>query len=208
MTQYPESIVIDQKGLNATRRSNIAIYTGIFDRIRTLFAEENNVNKALFSFNSKGGCPTCKGNGVIFTDLAYLEGVESICPDCHGQRYLSEVLEMTYQGKNIMDVLQLSLDECLEFFNDKTIIKTIESLIEVGLAYLTLGQPLDTLSGGVCQRIKLASELHKQGEIYVLDEPTTGPHMADIEVLRKILNKLVDNGSSVIVIEHNVELMR
>ena len=205
---YPQSIVIDQKGLHATRRSNIATYTGIFDRIRTLFAKANDVNKALFSFNSKGGCPTCKGNGVIYTDLAYLEGVESVCPECHGQRYLAEVLEMRYEGKTIMDVLELSLDDAITFFSDKVIVKTLQTLIDVGVSYLTLGQPLDTLSGGECQRIKLASELHKKGEIYILDEPTTGLHMSDIEVLMVILNKLVDNGSTVILIEHNVEVMR
>lgn len=208
LRQYPDSIVIDQRALHATRRSNIATYTGIFDRIRTLFAKENNVNKSLFSFNSKGGCPECKGNGVVFTDLAYLEGVESVCPKCHGDRYLSEVLEMTYKDKNIMDVLDLSLDQAIEFFEDKSIVTTLQTLIDVGVSYLTLGQPLDTLSGGECQRIKLASELHKKGEIYILDEPTTGLHMADIEVLMSILNKLVDNGSTVIVIEHNIELMR
>lgn len=205
---YPESILIDQKSLHATRRSNIATYTGIFDRIRTLFAKENGVNKALFSFNSKGGCAECKGNGIIFTDLAYLEGVESVCPVCHGQRYREEVLTMTYQGKNIKEVLALSLNEAFEFFNDKPIKTTLNTLIEVGVSYLTLGQPLDTLSGGECQRIKLASELHKQGNIYILDEPTTGLHMSDIEVLMTILNKLVDNGSTVVLIEHNVELMR
>lgn len=205
---YPDSIVIDQKALHATRRSNIATYTGIFDRIRTLFAKENNVNKSLFSFNSKGGCPECKGNGVVYTDLAYLEGVESVCPKCHGERYLAEVLLMTYNGKNIMEVLELSLNEALKFFEDKSILNTLQTLNDVGVSYLTLGQPLDTLSGGECQRIKLASELHKKGEIYILDEPTTGLHMADIEVLLKILNQLVDNGSTVIVIEHNIELMR
>lgn len=189
-----ESIVIDQKGLHATRHSNIATYTGIFDRIRTLFA--------------KGGCPSCKGNGVIFTDLAYLEGVESICPECHGQRYLAEVLEMRYQDKTIMDVLELSLEDAVEFFTDKVIVESLQTLINVGVSYLILGQPLDTLSGGECQRIKLAAELHKKGEIYILDEPTTGLHMSDIEVLMVILNKLVDNGSTVILIEHNVEVMR
>lgn len=166
------------------------------------------MNKALFSFNSKGGCPTFKGNGVIHTDLAYLEGVESICPDCHGQRYIPEVLGMTYQGKTIYDVLELSLTDSMSFFSDKAILKTLQTLIDVGVSYLTLGQPLDTLSGGECQRINLASELHKQGEIYVLDEPITGLHMADIEVLMNILNSLVDNGSTVIVIEHNLELLR
>lgn len=208
MKQYPEAIMIDQKALHVTRRSNIATYTGIFDRIRTLFAKANDTQKSLFSFNSKGGCPECKGNGVIYTDLAYLEGVESVCPVCHGQRYLAEVLDMKFQDKNIMEVLDLSLEESIAFFEDKTIQKTLQSLIDVGVSYLTLGQPLDTLSGGECQRIKLAAQLHKKGEIYVLDEPTTGLHMSDIQVLLDILNKLVDNGSSVILIEHNIEVMR
>ena len=208
LNKYPESVVIDQKALHATRRSNIATYTGIFDRIRTIFSKANDVNKSMFSFNSKGGCETCKGNGVIFTDLAYLEGVESICPDCHGKRYKDEVLIMKFKDRNIMDVLELSLDEAIGFFDDKSINKTLQALIDVGVSYLTLGQPLDTLSGGECQRIKLASELHKDGEIYILDEPTTGLHMSDIEVLMKILNRLVDQGSTVILIEHNIEVMR
>lgn len=208
LSKYPDSIVIDQKALHATRRSNIATFTGIFDRIRDLFAKENNVSKALFSFNSKGGCEECKGNGVIFTDLAYLEGVESICPVCHGERYKKEVLKMQYNGKNIKEVLELSVEESAHFFNSKPILNTLNTLIDVGVSYLTLGQPLDTLSGGEAQRIKLASELHKKGEIYILDEPTTGLHMSDIGVLMRILNRLVDQGSTVIVIEHNVEIMR
>ena len=208
LNAHPEAIVIDQKSLHATRRSNMATYTGIFDRIRTLFGKANDVNKALFSFNSKGGCTECKGNGVIFTDLAYLEGVESICPMCHGQRYLLEVLDYKYKELNIVDILDLSVEDAINFFEDKQIVKTLQTLIDVGVSYLTLGQPLDTLSGGECQRIKLASELHKTCELYILDEPTTGLHMSDIETLMVILNKLVDNGSSVILIEHNIEVMR
>lgn len=147
LNAHPEAIVIDQKSLHATRRSNMATYTGIFDRIRTLFGKANDVNKALFSFNSKGGCTECKGNGVIFTDLAYLEGVESICPMCHGQRYLLEVLDYKYKELNIVDILDLSVEDAINFFEDKQIVKTLQTLIDVGVSYLTLGQPLDTLSG-------------------------------------------------------------
>lgn len=208
LNKYPEVILVDQKALHATRRSNMLTYTGVFDRVRTIFAKENQVDKALFSFNSKGGCPNCKGQGVVTLDLAYLEGVELVCPECDGNRYLPEVLEMKYQGKNMNDILELSVEEGIEFFTDKTILKTLNALKEVGLSYLSLGQPLDTLSGGECQRVKLASELHKTGNIYVLDEPTTGLHMSDIETFMKIVDALVDHGSTVILIEHNIEVMR
>ncbi|MHC5268878.1 ATP-binding cassette domain-containing protein [Enterococcus sp. LJL98] len=208
LNKYPEVVLVDQKALHATRRSNMLTYTGVFDRVRMIFAKENQVEKSLFSFNSKGGCPNCKGQGVVTLDLAYLEGVELVCPECDGNRYLSEVLEMRYLGKNINDILELSVEEGIEFFTDKTILKTLNALKEVGLSYLSLGQPLDTLSGGECQRVKLASELHKTGQVYVLDEPTTGLHMSDIETFMKIIDALVDNGSTVILIEHNIEVMR
>ncbi|NLY62410.1 MAG: excinuclease ABC subunit UvrA, partial [Erysipelothrix sp.] len=208
LSKYPDAIIVDQKALHATSRSNIMTYTGIFDRIRTLFAKANDVDKALFSFNSKGGCPNCKGQGQVVTDLAYLEGVEIICSVCEGQRYIPEVLEYKYKGLNIVDILELSVEDAKDFFEDKAIIKVIDALIKVGLAYISLGQSLDTLSGGECQRVKLASELHKKGNVYILDEPTTGLHMADIEAFMKIIDKLVDNDSTVIIIEHNVEMIK
>ena len=208
LNHFPDAIVVDQKSLHATRRSNMLTYTGIFDRVRTIFAKENGVDKALFSFNSKGGCPECKGQGVVVTDLAYLEGVELVCPVCDGNRYIPEVLEMKYQDKTILDILELSVEEGLSFFTDKAVQKTLKSLDDVGLSYLSLGQPLDTLSGGECQRVKLASELHKSGHVYILDEPTTGLHMSDIETFMKIVDALVDKGSTVIIIEHNIEVMR
>lgn len=204
----PEALVIDQKPLHASPRSNLMTYTGIFDKIRTLYAKENGVNKALFSFNSDGACSICKGRGVVHTDLAFMEGVETVCPLCEGKRYVKEVENYLYKGINIIDCGKMTVEESLDFFEDKAILKVLKTLEEVGVHYLTLGQPLDTLSGGECQRIKLASELHKTGNVYILDEPTTGLHMSDIEQFMKIIDKLVDQGSSVIIIEHNVEVMR
>ncbi|QIK70067.1 excinuclease ABC subunit UvrA [Erysipelothrix sp. HDW6C] len=208
VTRYPEAILVDQKQLHASTRSNLMTYTGIFDKIRDTFAKANNVDKALFSFNSKGGCQNCKGRGVTFTDLAFMEGVETVCSVCMGTRYLPEVADYRYNGKNIIEVGSLTVEEAVDFFSDKVIQKTFATLAEVGVHYLTLGQPLDTLSGGECQRIKLASELHKKGNIYILDEPTTGLHMSDIDMFMNIIERLVNQGSTVIIIEHNIEVMR
>lgn len=206
--QIEEAIIIDQKPLHTNSRSNLMTYTGIFDRIRSLYAKENSIDKSLFSFNSKGACDTCKGKGVLSTDLAFMEGVETICPDCEGKRYKPELEEYRYKGLNIMECGAMSVEEAYDFFEDNAIRKVLQTLIEVGITYLTLSQPLDTLSGGECQRIKLASELHKKGQIYIMDEPTTGLHMSDIETFMNIVNKLVNQGSTVIIIEHNIEVMR
>ncbi|MFA1822149.1 ATP-binding cassette domain-containing protein [Virgibacillus oceani] len=201
-------IVIDQKAISTSRRSNPATYTGILDPIRTYFAKANHVSKSLFSFNSKGACPECGGNGFVYTDLAFLEGVQTICETCQGKRFKDEVLQHTIGEKNIKDILDMTIKEALQFFRRKEVVPTLQTLSDVGLDYMTLGQPLSTLSGGECQRIKLASELHQYGNIYVLDEPTTGLHMSDIGHLLSILNRLVDNGSTVIVIEHNMDIMK
>lgn len=208
VTRYPEAIIIDQKAVGTSIRSNPATYTGIMDRIRGLFADINQVSKSLFSFNSKGACPKCKGTGVIYTDMAFLDTIKITCDVCHGKRFKEEVLRYKIDNKSITDILDMTVSEALPFFNDLEIHKALQSLFDVGLNYLTLGQPLSTLSGGECQRIKLAKELHKKGNLYILDEPTTGLHMSDIDKLLKILNHLVDYGSTVIVIEHNTDIIR
>lgn len=208
LPQCSDAIVIDQSAVGASSRSNPATYTGIMDDIRKVFAKENKVSPSLFSFNSKGACEACQGLGVIYTDLAFMEGVKMPCETCGGKRFKDEVLAYTLDGKSISDVLSMSVGEALEFFTAKEIVRRLQALSDVGLDYLTLGQPLSTLSGGECQRIKLASELHKKGSIYVLDEPTTGLHMSDIGHLLAIMNRLVDTGNTVIVIEHNLDIIK
>lgn len=208
LNTYPDAISINQSAVNTTIRSNPATYTGIMDEIRGLFANANKVKPALFSFNSKGACTNCQGLGFTHTDLAFMEGVRSVCEVCEGKRFKPEVLELTYQDKSINEVLSMTFEEAVGFFTSKTLLKVLNSLCDVGVGYLTLGQPLSTLSGGECQRIKLAIELHKKGSIYVMDEPTTGLHMSDIDNLLYIMNRLVDNGNTVIVIEHNLEIIK
>jgi excinuclease ABC A subunit len=208
LSQHPEAIVIDQSAVGASIRSNPATYTGIMDDIRKLFGKTNKVSPSLFSFNSEGACPECQGLGFIFTDLAFLEPVKTVCETCEGKRFKPEVLEYKVNGKSITDVLDMSVEEALAFFKTKDITHKLTAMNQVGLNYLTLGQPLSTLSGGECQRIKLAGELHKNGTIYVMDEPTTGLHMSDTGHLLEIIDHLVDQGNSVIVIEHNTEVMK
>lgn len=204
---YPEAIFIDQGAIQASSRSNIATYMGIFDFIRNLFAKQNGVKASLFSFNSKGACPECKGLGIIYTDLAFMDTVESVCEVCGGQRFNEEVIQFKLRGKNISEVLQMTIEEAVEFLHEKEILPDLKKLIDVGIGYITLGQPLNTLSGGELQRVKLAMELENSGQIYVLDEPTTGLHMSDIKQLIEIMNCLVDKGSTLIVIEHNLDMM-
>jgi len=206
--QYPEAIIIDQTAVSTSIRSNPATYTGIMDEIRRLFAQQNGVSASLFSFNSKGACPNCQGLGFIYTDLAFLEPVKTECEICNGKRFKEEVLAYKLNGKSISEVLAMTVQEAVDFFDKKELKRKIEAILDVGLDYLTLGQPLSTLSGGECQRIKLASNLHKRGSIYVLDEPTTGLHMSDVEHLLQIMNHLVDIGNSVIVIEHNLDVIK
>lgn len=208
LKQHPDAIVIDQSAVGANRRSNPATYTGIMDDVRKAFAAANKVDAGLFSFNSKGACPNCMGAGVIYTDLAYLDGVKTPCEVCHGKRFKKEVLDHHLNGKDISQVLEMTVDEALEYFEQKEIVRKLQAMTDVGIGYLTLGQPLNTLSGGECQRIKLASELHKKGSVYVMDEPTTGLHMSDITHLLEIMNRLVDAGNTVIVIEHNLDVIR
>lgn len=207
LSRHPDAIVIDQSAVGVSTRSNPATYTGIMDDVRKAFASANKVNQGLFSFNSKGACENCQGLGVVYTDLAFLDSVKLPCEVCGGRRFKEEVLEYKLNGKSIADVLGMTVEQALEFFQLKEIVRKIQAMSDVGLNYITLGQPLSTLSGGECQRIKLASELHKKGSIYVMDEPTTGLHMSDIGQLTGMMNRLVDAGNTVIVIEHNLDVI-
>ena len=208
LSQYPEAVVIDQAAVGVSTRSNPATYTGIMDDVRKAFASVNKVSASLFSFNSKGACENCQGLGVTYTDLGFMDGVKSPCEVCQGKRFKDEVLAYKLNGKSISDILAMSVRQALEFFEIKEVVRKLQAMSDVGLEYLSLGQPLSTLSGGECQRIKLASELHKKGSIYVLDEPTTGLHMSDISHLLGIMNRLVDAGNTVIVIEHNLDVIK
>jgi excinuclease UvrABC ATPase subunit len=205
-------VVIDQGAIRGSRRSNPATYTGLLDPIRKAFAKANGVKPALFSANSEGACPTCNGAGVIYTDLGVMATVESICEECDGKRFQASVLEYTLDGRNIAEVLAMSVTEAEAFFADgeartPAAHKILDRLADVGLGYLSLGQPLTTLSGGERQRVKLATQMAEKGEVYVLDEPTTGLHLADVEQLLGLLDRLVDSGRSVIVIEHHQGVM-
>lgn len=208
LPQHPDAIVIDQSAIGVSSRSNPATYTGIMDDIRKDFAKANKVSPGLFSFNSKGACENCQGLGVVYIDLSYFDEVKIPCEVCGGKRFKDEVLEYKLHDKSISDVLNMPIQEALGYFDHKEILRKLQALNDVGLDYLTLGQPLSTLSGGECQRIKLASELHKQGTIYVLDEPTVGLHISDVSHLLAIINRLVDDGNTVIVIEHNLAIIK
>ncbi|MNM23453.1 UvrABC system protein A [compost metagenome] len=207
LSQHPDAIVIDQSAVGVSTRSNPATYTGIMDDVRKAFASANKVSPGLFSFNSKGACENCQGLGVVYTELAFLESVKLPCEVCGGRRFKEEVLSYKLNGKSIADVLEMTVEQALDFFQLKEVVRKLQAMSDVGLNYITLGQPLSTLSGGECQRIKLASELHKKGSIYVMDEPTTGLHMSDIGHLLEIMNRLVDTGNTVIVIEHNLDVI-
>ncbi|MBQ0887935.1 excinuclease ABC subunit UvrA [Streptomyces sp. RM72] len=205
-------VSVDQSPIKGSRRSNPATYTGLLDPIRKAFAKANGVKPALFSANSEGACPTCNGAGVIYTDLAMMAGVAAPCEDCEGKRFQPAVLEYRFGGRDISEVLAMSVDRAEEFFGagearTPAAHKILQRLSDVGLGYLTLGQPLTTLSGGERQRLKLATHMGEKGGVYVLDEPTTGLHLADVEQLLGLLDRLVDAGKSVIVIEHHQAVM-
>jgi excinuclease UvrABC ATPase subunit len=206
--QHPDAIVIDQSAVGVNSRSNPATYTGILDDVRKAFAAANKVQASLFSFNSKGACENCQGLGVVFTELSFFDSVKSPCEVCGGKRFKDEVLAYKLNGKSISDVLAMNVEQALEYFELKEVVKKLQAMSDVGLDYLSLGQPLSTLSGGECQRIKLASELHKKGSIYIMDEPTTGLHMSDIGHLMQVINRLVDTGNTVVVIEHNLHVIK
>jgi excinuclease UvrABC ATPase subunit len=208
LSQHPDAIVINQAAVGTSTRSNPATYTGIMDQLRKAFAKANKVSESLFSFNSKGACENCQGLGVIYTDLAFLDGVKTPCEICGGKRFKEEVLAYKLEGKSISDVLEMTIEQALEQMKLKEVQHTLQTMSDVGLDYLTLGQPLSTLSGGECQRIKLASELHKKGSIYVMDEPTTGLHMSDVGHLLALMNRLVEGGNTVVVIEHNLDIIK
>jgi excinuclease UvrABC ATPase subunit len=203
-----EAIVIDQSGIGKSSRSNPATYIGVFSEIREEIAKATGKSAALFSFNSKGACPKCKGQGQLSIEMHFLDDVKITCSECHGKKYTDEVLKIKYKGKNIYEILNMTIAEAKDFFESKEIKRKLQVLCDVGLEYLELGQPLSTLSGGECQRIKLASELHKKGNVYVMDEPTTGLHMADIHKLLTIIKNLVDKGNTVVVIEHNLDVIK
>lgn len=207
LEQHPEALAIDQSRVSANSRSAPTTYAGIMDDIRQAFARANNVSASLFSFNSEGSCPNCNGLGVVYIDLAFMEGITQTCEICEGKRFKSEVLEYHLRGKTISDVLDMTVEEAVEFFSEKKVRIVLNSMYEVGLGYVKLGQPLSTISGGEGQRLKLATELHKQGSIYVMDEPTTGLHLCDIGVLMRIIDRLVDSGNTVIVIEHHLDVI-
>jgi excinuclease ABC A subunit len=206
---HPGAVVVDQSAVAASARSNPATYSGVMDEIRAAFAAANGVDASLFSFNGAGACGTCRGAGVVVLDLGVLDGVRARCEACGGRRFRDEVLVHRLDGRSISDVLALTVAEALDAFADRpAIVRRLESMRDVGLDYLALGQPLATLSGGECQRIKLASELHKDGSIYVLDEPTTGLHPSDVSHLLAMLERLVDAGNTVVVVEHNLDVIR
>ncbi|WP_019586634.1 ATP-binding cassette domain-containing protein [Deinococcus apachensis] len=208
VAQHPGAVVIDQSRVGANSRSAPATYTGIMDEIRKVFARASGMNASLFSFNSEGSCPNCNGLGVLYTDLAFMEGISTPCEVCEGRRYKPGVLAHTLRGRSISDVLNMTVEDALAFFSEKKIRAVLQAMSDVGLGYLTLGQPLGTLSGGEGQRLKLATELHKQGSVYVMDEPTTGLHLSDIGLLMGIIGRLVDAGNSVILIEHHLDVIR
>ena len=205
-------VSVDQASIGGSRRSNPATYTKLLDPIRKAFAKANGVKPGLFSANSDGACPNCNGAGVIYTDLAMMAGVATTCEECEGKRFQAEVLEYEFGGKDISEVLAMPVTEAEEFFAEgeakiPAAHKILDRLADVGLGYLSLGQPLTTLSGGERQRLKLATHMADKGGVYVLDEPTTGLHLADVEQLLGLLDRLVDSGKSVIVVEHHQGVM-
>src|SRR6185436_18752584 len=208
-----DSVVsVDQTPIRGSRRSNPATYTGLLDPIRKAFAKANGVKPALFSANSEGACPTCNGAGVIYTDLGMMAGVSTVCEECEGRRFQASVLEYDFGGKNIAEVLDFAVEEALKFFGSgkastPAAHAILQRMSDVGLGYLRLGQQLPTLSGGERQRLKLATHMGEDGGVYVLDEPTTGLHLADLAQLLGLLDQLVDSGKSVIVIEHHLSVM-
>ena len=205
-------VVVDQGAIRGSRRSNPATYSGLLEPVRKAFAKANGVKPALFSSNSEGACPACNGAGVVYTELGVMATVATTCEECEGRRFQASVLEYTLGGRNIAEVLAMSVTEAREFFGDgeaatPAAAKVLDRLADVGLGYLTLGQPLTTLSGGERQRLKLAAQMAEKGDVYVLDEPTTGLHLADVENLLAMLDRLVDSGKSVVVIEHHQAVM-
>ncbi|WP_253787787.1 ATP-binding cassette domain-containing protein [Nocardia amikacinitolerans] len=205
--RHPEALFVDQSPIAASSRSTPATYLGLMDPIRKLFAKATGESPSLFSFNSDGACKQCEGRGVIITEIAYMDPVTTHCDACDGRRFSEDVLGHTLRGKSIADVLEMSAEEALAFFTEKVLNAKLRTMNEVGLEYLSLGQAMSTLSGGERQRIKLATQLQNTGSIYVLDEPTTGLHMSDVDTLLALMDGLVERGNTVVVIEHNLDVV-
>ena len=202
------TIFIGQKNIGINLRSTPATYLDISDAIRKLFAQENKTNMQLFSFNSRGACPACGGKGVIVSDMAFMESIETVCDVCHGTRYNEETLLYKYKGKNIAEVMDFSVEEAIDFFADQPFVSKLHALEQVGLGYLHLNQTMTTLSGGELQRVKLADQLHRKGEIFIIDESTDGLHLDDIRKLLKLFHAMTDSGNTLILIEHSLEVMK
>lgn len=203
-----ETIFIGQKNIGINMRSTPATYLDISDTIRKLFAQANHSNIQQFSFNSKGGCPACGGKGIIVSDMAFMESIETVCDVCHGTRYNAETLQYKYRGKNIAEVMDLSVEEAIDFFEGQPFQPQLQALAKVGLGYLHLNQAMTTLSGGELQRVKLASYLHRKGEIFIIDEPTDGLHLDDVRKLLTLFNEMTDAGNTLILIEHSLDVMK
>ena len=201
-------ISISQKNIGINLRSTPATFLDISDSIRKIFANENKVQQNLFSFNSKGSCPACGGKGVIISEMAFMDTIETVCDVCHGKRFSQDVLKYKYRNKSIAGVMDLSVDEAIEFFKGESFVDKLESLEKVGLGYLHLNQSMTTLSGGELQRVKLASRLNEKGAVYIIDEPTDGLHLDDVRKLMELFNKLVDEGNSLFLVEHSLEVMK
>ena len=208
-SQYPgEVISIRQKDIGINLRSTPATYLEIADKIRALFAKENHIARSYFSFNSKGACPVCQGKGVIISDMAYMDSIETVCEVCHGTRYSEEVLKYQYKGKNIAEVMNMTVRQAIRFFENTDFVNKLDMLEQVGLGYLHLNQSMTTLSGGELQRVKLADKLEERGQIFILDEPTDGLHLDDIRRLMKLFNKMTDQGNTLFIIEHSLDVMK
>ena len=205
---FPESIRIDQSQVHGNIRSNPATFSGMMNSIRKAFSVANDVDSGLFSYNSKGACETCGGTGTVELNLSFMDKTDMECSECNGNRYKQEVLQYLYKEKNIVEIMEMSVADAVDFFEAKDIQRQLKSMETVGLGYLSLGQPLNTLSGGESQRLKLAKELNKKGNIYILDEPTTGLHLSDVSNILLIIEKLVEKGNTVIVIEHNLDVIQ
>jgi len=203
-----DTIFIGQKNIGINLRSTPATYLDISDTIRKLFAKASKAPLQLFSFNSKGACPACGGKGVIVSDMAFMESIETVCDVCHGTRYNEEALRHTWKGKNIAEVMDLSVEEAIEFFEGQPFQPQLRALEQVGLGYLHLNQAMTTLSGGELQRIKLADQLHRKGEVFIIDEPTDGLHLDDVRRLLQLFHKMTDAGNTLILIEHSIDVMK
>ncbi|MGW2222380.1 ATP-binding cassette domain-containing protein [Nonomuraea sp. NPDC001684] len=206
--QHPGAVIVDQGAVAVSARSSPASFIGVLDPVRRLFARASGTQPGLFSYNSTGACPACEGRGVIHTDLAFMDPVTAVCEMCGGSRYNPEALRHRLRGHTIVDVLALTAEQAAAFFTEPAIRDRVTTLVDVGLGYLTLGQLTSTLSGGERQRMKLAGELTKTGAVYVLDEPTTGLHLSDVDTLIDLLDRIVDAGNTVIVVEHHMQMVK